>query len=149
MKKTYRICGYSNFSTTLEIIKPLGVVEKKMITFTSTIGPLTGCMFTTGDKDVQAAIERCKLFKTGAISIYATYDDKKPENVAVATEVPAVTPCGEETTIQVQEYKKIKNVQSAANLLINEYGADPDEVSDVESVKKVAAKLGVSFPNLA
>lgn len=96
--------------------------------------PKLNARYTTEDPDVQAAIERCYLFKSGRIKLLTS-----KALTASATEA---------TGNKKQNYMSVKTYQEAAAKLVEKYGASTDELSTPDDILKKAEEVGALFPNL-
>lgn len=151
MQKTYRIRTAKYYSFHVDIIGVPGIPPRKvMVNFTPSSSNMPGCIYTTDDKGIQFAIEKTPKFSRGEIYIEKTYgtDEETTERVEKKCETPMfeMKPC--DAPSSVKEYKKIKSVQAAQNILVNDYGADPDMVDDSDKVRAFASQVGVAFPNM-
>ena len=94
--------------------------------------------FTTSDPVVQTAIENSTFFQKGLIKIEKSFkigvieEEKKEEKVS------------EE---EFRLFPEVKNMQSAREILINQFGVSLSELQDKEHVQKKAAQLKIKFPN--
>ena len=94
--------------------------------------------FTTSDPVIQTAIENSTFFQKGLIKIEKSFkigvieEEKKKEKVS------------EE---EFRLFPEVKNMQSAREILINQFGVSLSELQDKEHVQKKAAQLKIKFPN--
>lgn len=94
--------------------------------------------FTTSDPVIQTAIENSTFFQKGLIKIEKSFkigvieEEKKEEKVS------------EE---EFRLFPEVKNMQSAREILINQFGVSLSELQDKEHVQKKAAQLKIKFPN--
>lgn len=49
---------------------------------------------------------------------------------------------------KIKEYKYIKYIQDAINILVTEYGYSPDNLQNKADVRKAAESKNISFPNM-
>lgn len=139
-KKKYAIKGKVEMS----ILVPVNNAKLR-INFTNGIINANGIFpatFTTSDPVIQTAIENCTYFQKGLIKIEKSFkigeveDVKKKEKKVVEEEEGHV-------------FSDVKNMQSAREILINQFGVSLSELQDKEHVQKKAEQLKVKFPNWA
>ena len=117
---------------------------KLRINFTNGIINANGIFpatFTTSDPVIQTAIENCTYFQKGLIKIEKSFKIGEIEEVKK-----------EEKKVVEKEGKvfpDVKNMQSAREILINQFGVSLSELQDKEHVQKKAEQLKVKFPNWA
>lgn len=140
-KKRYAIKGKVEMS----ILVPVNNAKLR-INFTNGIINANGIFpatFTTSDPVIQTAIENSTYFQKGLIKIEKSFkigeveDVKKKEKKVVEEE--------EEGHV----FSDVKNMQSAREILINQFGVSLSELQDKEHVQKKAEQLKVKFPNWA
>lgn len=107
-----------------------------MIVFESRWNGLNGCIYTTSNPMMQEAIESCEAYKRGEIKVKAVVRPESEPDVKAMLRG------------DVKEYEKVKTVQQAANILIEEYGQSECDCQNRAAVLAVARKVGVGFPNL-
>lgn len=119
----------------------------KRITFAGSTNNSRG-IYTTADTAEQEAIESSQKYHDKEIYLFREYDDKEPE--AVAEEPVVVEPTKEpsEPAAGENSFPEVTNVQTAAKILRDKFGAKPETVNNKVNVLAKAAELGVEFPNL-
>lgn len=138
-KKRYAIKGKVEMS----ILVPVNNAKLR-INFTNGIINANGIFpatFTTSDPVIQTAIENCTYFQKGLIKIEKSFKIGEIEEVKK-----------EEKKVVEKEGKvfpDVKNMQSAREILINQFGVSLSELQDKEHVQKKAEQLKVKFPNWA
>ncbi len=108
--------------------------RKKWIRFQPMWHGGIGCVYTTVDPEEQQAIEDHPYYRKGLVRLKTV---AQPQNVST-----------EEASRDIREYKQVKKVQQAANVLIDEYGVSECDVDNKAAIMAMAQRLGVSFPNL-
>lgn len=135
-KKRYAVKGKVEMS----ILVPVNNAKLR-INFTNGIINADGIFpatFTTSDPVIQTAIENSTFFQKGLIKIEKSFkigvieEEKKEEKVS------------EE---EFRLFPEVKNMQSAREILINQFGVSLSELQDKEHVQKKAAQLKIKFPN--
>lgn len=137
-KKRYAVKGKVEMSVLVPVNN-----AKLRINFTNGIINADGIFpatFTTSDPVTQTAIENSTFFQKGLIKIEKSFkigvieEEKKEEKVS------------EE---EFRLFPEVKNMQSAREILINQFGVSLSELQDKEHVQKKAAQLKIKFPNWA
>lgn len=135
-KKRYAVKGKVEMSVLVPVNN-----AKLRINFTNGIINADGIFpatFTTSDPVIQTAIENSTFFQKGLIKIEKSFkigvieEEKKKEKVS------------EE---EFRLFPEVKNMQSAREILINQFGVSLSELQDKEHVQKKAAQLKIKFPN--
>lgn len=135
-KKRYAVKGKVEMSVLVPVNN-----AKLRINFTNGIINADGIFpatFTTSDPVIQTAIENSTFFQKGLIKIEKSFkigvieEEKKEEKVS------------EE---EFRLFPEVKNMQSAREILINQFGVSLSELQDKEHVQKKAAQLKIKFPN--
>lgn len=134
-KKRYAVKGKVEMS----ILVPVNNAKLR-INFTNGIINADGIFpatFTTSDPVVQTAIENSTFFQKGLIKIEKSYkigviEEKKEEK---------------EAEEEFHLFPEVKNMQSAREILINQFGVSLSDLQDKEHVQKKAAQLKIKFPN--
>ena len=127
---TYIVPGHKGFAYYVKVGDSYVWVE-----FTSRYC-LDGCVYTTGDPEVQQAIEWSQEFRGGTVKVHRVVSQQDEPDVEAMLR-------GE-----VKEYEKVKTVQQAANVLVEEYGQAECDCRNKAAVLAIAKKVGVGFPNL-
>jgi len=89
--------------------------------------------FTTSNKDIQEAIENCKLFKSGELEIINT---KRDDDILQEYQSPKI-------------YSDIISVNDAVEILVSSHGISKRKLSSKDAIFSIAKEMGVSFPNLS
>jgi hypothetical protein len=110
--------------------------REEMVVFESRWNGLEGCIYTTSDPEMQNAIETCDDYKRGRIKVKTVIRPQSEPDVKAMLRG------------DVKEYEKVKTVQQAANILIEEYGQSECDCQNKAAVLATARKVGVGFPNL-
>lgn len=136
MRKTYKIKGYKLYVISVKVGNSCRSCRFET---TGRLGA-NGAIYTSHSEEEQDAIENSPLFKRGVIFIYSTDGGEKETAVS-----------SDDTTADGREVKalsRVKTLQSAINILVNQYGVDADEIQEYEQVMAKAEELGISFPNV-
>lgn len=136
MTKTYKIKGYKLY------VLSVGIGDNRHSCRFETTGRLgaNGAIYISRSIAEQDAIEATKLYKRGIIFIYDTDGGEKKDAETDDT-----------ATVDDREVKvisRVKTLQSAINILVNQYGVPMDEIQEYEQVMAKAEEIGVSFPNV-
>ena len=135
-KKRYAVKGKVEMSVLVPVNN-----AKLRINFTNGIINADGIFpatFTTSDPVVQTAIENCTYFQKGLIKI------EKSFKIGVIEEKKKEEKVSEE---EFRLFPEVKNMQSAREILINQFGVSLSELQDKEHVQKKASQLKIKFPN--
>lgn len=137
MVKTYKIKGYKLYVLSIRLTD--GTRRCCRFETTGRVGA-NGAIYISRSIAEQDAIENTKLFKQGVIFIYETNGGEKE-----ATETT------NDTTVdnsEVKVFSRVKTLQSAINILVNQYGVSMDEIQEYEQLQEKAQEIGVAFPNV-
>lgn len=89
-------------------------------------------MFQTKDEELQKLIEETRYYKEKNIVLAQTVSGEKAK----------------ERKSDPIDYADVDSLQSAADVLVTEYGYKPEQVNTPIKVKTASSKVGISFPNL-
>ncbi len=113
--------------------------------------------YTTGSEAVQNAIEKCPLFKKGAIKRGTEYeiedpDEKDEEQGEKTDESDNENPFANNNdstqgNTNPSIFVEVTNVTSAKEILRAKYDVDLAELQNKDAILAKAAELGVEFPN--
>lgn len=135
-KKRYAVKGKVEMSVLVPVNN-----AKLRINFTNGIINADGIFpatFTTSDPVIQTAIENSTFFQKGLIKI------EKSFKIGVIEEEKKEKKVSEE---EFRLFPEVKNMQSAREIMINQFGVSLSELQDKEHVQKKAAQLKIKFPN--
>ncbi len=147
-KKRYAVKGKVEMSVLIPVNN-----AKLRINFTNGIINADGIFpatFTTSDPVVQTAIENCTYFQKGLIKIEKSFKIGEIEDVKDDEKVSEEDVKDDEGKVPEENlnvFPDVKNMQSAREILINQFGVSLSELQDKEHVQKKAAQLEVKFPN--
>lgn len=130
MIKTYKINGLKNCVVS---------GKKFFIKFEPKQFVEPSCFYTTSKENEIEFIESHPMFVKGSITLFEVVG-----NESVAVEEPKA----EEEVKTVTKLTKVRSLTAAANVLINQFGADPDKVNDRDDIVAYAASVNIEFPNL-
>lgn len=102
-----------------------------------------GCLhdFSTRDVELQKLIEATDYFKMKKIAVVEENEEKAISSNSTKEQKPEPS--------SGTMYNNVADMQSAIDVLVNDFGVSETELQTPAAIRKMAKKLGVEFPNLA